>query len=68
MESDKFITVCDTPVSSSSKGREYVVLDANSGNIVTRQASPADAALCHPVAKIIALRCNSSPSNLPSQY
>ena len=52
MESDKFITVCD----SSGGSPQVVIIDlANRNNVVKRPIS-AEAAIMNPVSQVLALR------------
>jgi len=50
MESDKFITVCETAL------QQIAIVDMSAGNTVTRQKMSAEAAIMNPVSKVIALR------------
>jgi hypothetical protein len=50
MESDKFITVCETAQS------QIAIVDLTAGNTVTRQKISAEAAIMNPLSKVIALR------------
>jgi hypothetical protein len=48
MESDKFITVCESG--------QIAIVDMSAGNTVTRQKITAEAAIMNPLSKVIALR------------
>lgn len=50
MESDKFITVCETGQS------QIAIVDLTAGNSITRQKISAEAAIMNPLSKVIALR------------
>lgn len=50
MESDKFITVCETAAG------QVAIIDMSAGNTVTRQKMSAEAAIMNPLSKVIALR------------
>jgi clathrin heavy chain len=50
MESDKFITVCET------SQQQVAIVDLSAGNSVSRQKMSAEAAIMNPVSKVIALR------------
>jgi clathrin heavy chain len=50
MESDKFITICETALG------QIAIVDMSAGNTVTRQKMSAEAAIMNPVSKVIALR------------
>ena len=50
MESDKFITVCETGQS------QIAIVDLTTGNTITRQKISAEAAIMNPVSKVIALK------------
>jgi clathrin heavy chain len=50
MESDKFITVCET------SQQQVAFIDLSAGNSVSRQKMSAEAAIMNPVSKVIALR------------
>ena len=50
MESDKFITVCETAQ------QQVAIIDMAAGNTVTRQKMSAEAAIMNPLSKVIALR------------
>ncbi|CAN0011099.1 unnamed protein product, partial [Heterosigma akashiwo] len=52
MESDRFITVCETVNGQSN----VVMIDLQNGNQVTRRPISAEAAIMNPTSKIIALR------------
>jgi clathrin heavy chain len=51
MESEKFITACETG--------QVAIVDLTAGNAVTKQRMSAEAAIMNPVSKVIALRGNS---------
>mmetsp|Transcript_20888 Transcript_20888/g.27094 ORF Transcript_20888/g.27094 Transcript_20888/m.27094 type:complete len:1733 (+) Transcript_20888:121-5319(+) len=55
MESDKFITVCD----SSGDSPQVYVIDLEAGNTVTKRPISAEAAIMNPVSKVLALRAGS---------
>jgi clathrin heavy chain len=48
MESDKYITACETG--------QVAIVDMTTGNSVTKQRMSAEAAIMNPVSKVIALR------------
>jgi clathrin heavy chain len=50
MESDKFITVCETAQ------QQVAIVDLSAGNSVSRQKMSAEAAIMNPVSRVIALR------------
>jgi clathrin heavy chain len=50
MESDKFITVCETGQS------QIAIVDLAAGNSISRQKISAEAAIMNPLSKVIALR------------
>jgi len=50
MESDRFITVCETGQS------QIAIVDLQAGNSVTRQKISAEAAIMNPLSKVIALK------------
>lgn len=50
MESDKFITVCETGQS------QIAIVDLSAGNTVSRQKISAEAAIMNPLSKVIALK------------
>ena len=52
MESDKFITVCETV----GGVQQIAIVDMTAGNTVTRQKISAEAAIMNPLSKIIALK------------
>ena len=52
MESDKFITVCETVNGQAN----VVIVDMKNGNSVTRRPISAEAAIMNPVSQVIALR------------
>ncbi len=52
MESDKFITVCETV----GDAQQIAIVDMSAGNALTRQKISAEAAIMNPVSKIIALK------------
>ncbi len=52
MESDKFITVCETGES------DIAIVDLSTGNTVSRQKISAEAAIMNPLSKVIALKGN----------
>eukprot|EP01038_Epipyxis_sp_PR26KG_P012690 gene12690-17015_t len=54
MESDKFITVCETGQS------QIAIIDLSAGNTVTRQTISAEAAIMNPLSKVIALRAGQT--------
>ncbi len=55
MESDKFITVCET-----TNGQQSVVIcDLQKGNAINRRPIQAEAAIMNPVSQVIALRSGS---------
>ncbi|KAJ1460266.1 hypothetical protein M885DRAFT_459036 [Pelagophyceae sp. CCMP2097] len=55
MESDKFITVCD----SSSGSSQVFIIDLANGNSVTKRPISAEAAIMNPVSKVLALRAGT---------
>jgi len=55
MESDRFITVCETVNGQSN----VVMIDLQNGNQVTRRPISAEAAIMNPTSKIIALRAGT---------
>lgn len=52
MESDKFITVCE----SVGGVQQIAIVDMTAGNSITRQKISAEAAIMNPGSKIIALK------------
>lgn len=52
MESDKFITVCETGQS------QIAIVDLSAGSTVSRQKISAEAAIMNPLSKVIALKGN----------
>jgi clathrin heavy chain len=50
MESDKFITVCETGQS------QIAIVDLSAGSSVSRQKISAEAAIMNPLSKVIALK------------
>ncbi len=50
MESDKYITTCET-----AQG-QIAIVDLAAGNTISRQKMSAEAAIMNPVSKVIALR------------
>ena len=50
MESDKFITVCETGQS------QIAIVDLSAGSTVSRQKISAEAAIMNPLSKVIALK------------
>jgi len=52
MESDKFITVCESG--------QIAIVDMSAGNSVTRQKITAEAAIMNPLSKVIALRAGQT--------
>lgn len=52
MESDKFITVCET----TPEGNQIAIIDMAAGNACNRQRMAAEAAIMNPVSRVIALR------------
>ena len=52
MESDKWITVCETVNGVA----QIAMIDLQNGNTCTRQKISAEAAIMNPVSKVIALR------------
>jgi hypothetical protein len=61
MESDKFITVCETAAG------QVAIIDMSAGNTVTRQKMSAEAAIMNPLSKVIALR-GKEPLRSPSCF
>jgi len=55
MESDKFITVCD----STGSAPQVFVIDLAAGNTVTKRPISAEAAIMNPVTKVLALRAGT---------
>ncbi|OQS04982.1 clathrin heavy chain [Thraustotheca clavata] len=55
MESDKFITVCETVNGAAN----VVIIDMAAGNSVQRRPIAAEAAIMNPLTKVIALRAGS---------
>lgn len=55
LESDRFIVVCE------NAQQQIAIIDLKEGNTCVRQKMSAEAAIMHPVQKIIALR-GESPS------
>lgn len=62
MESEKFITVCD----SSSGSPQVYVIDLEAGNTVTKRPISAQAAIMNPVSKVLALRGKRTAQKLYS--
>jgi len=56
MESDKFITVCETV----GDAQQIAIVDMSAGNALTRQKISAEAAIMNPVSKIIALKAGQT--------
>lgn len=56
MESDKFITVCD----SSSGSTQVVIVDMSAGNQVKKRPISAEAAIMNPVSEVLALRSGNT--------
>ena len=52
MESDKFITVCET----AGGVQQIAIVDMSAGNTVTRQKISAEAAIMNPLSRVIALK------------
>ena len=52
MESDKFITVCET----AGVIQQIAIVDMSAGNTVTRQKVLAEAAIMNPLSRVIALK------------
>jgi len=55
MESDKFITVCD----STGGSPQVFVIDLAAGNAVTKRPISAEAAIMNPASKVLALRAGT---------
>jgi hypothetical protein len=60
MESEKFITACETVNGAG----QVAIVDLTAGNAVTKQRMSAEAAIMNPVSKVIALRGNESNLSL----
>ena len=52
MESDKFITVCETV----GGAQQIAIVDLTAGNSVQRQKISAEAAIMNPLSRVIALK------------